>query len=160
LKRAEATARRKEEGYGRGANTETNAAKDATQNEIIRERATLAREFDPAELTHGHHSDSNPPIMFAALPLVTVVCVNLVMSLFVLPRLDVSFLAEERWGSTSLAAVGGVWAVVVALAAAILTLICVNYRRLPALRESLGAGANASVLPAISVASLVGFGAV
>ena len=41
-----------------------------------------------------------------------------------------------------------------------MTLICVNYGRLPALRESLGAGANASVLPALSVASLVGFGAV
>jgi H+/gluconate symporter-like permease len=53
-----------------------------------------------------------------------------------------------------------VWAVVVALAAAIVILISVNYGRLPALRESLGAGANASVLPAISVASLVGFGAV
>jgi len=160
LKRAEAAARRKGEGYGRGASTETNAIKDATQNEIIRERATLAREFDPTELTHGRHSDESPPIVLAALPLVSVVCVNLVMSLFVLPGLDVSFLAEERWGSTSLAAVGGVWAVVVALAAAIATLICLNYRRLPALRESLGAGANASVLPAVSIASLVGFGAV
>ena len=98
--------------------------------------------------------------MFAALPLISVVCVNLVMALFVLPHLDVSFLAQERWRSTSLSAVGGVWAVVVALAAAIVTLICVNYKRLPALRESLGAGANASVLPAISIASLVGFGAV
>jgi H+/gluconate symporter-like permease len=160
LKRAQASARRKGEGYGRGASIETDVIKDATQNEIIRERATLAREFDPAELTHGRHSDSNPPIVLAALPLVSVVGVNLVMSLFVLPRLDVSFLAEQRWGSTSLAAVGGVWAVVVALAAAIVTLICVNYRRLPALRESLGAGANASVLPAITIASLVGFGAV
>jgi hypothetical protein len=65
------------------------------------------------------------------------------------------------WGPSSLAAVGGVWAVVAALAAAIVTLISVNYRRLPGLRESLGAGANASVLPALSVASLslVGFGA-
>ena len=33
-------------------------------------------------------------------------------------------------------------------------------RRLPALRESMDAGANAAVLPAFSVASLVGFGAV
>src|SRR5262249_50861342 len=130
------------------------------QDEIIRERATVAREFDPAEIGHGRHSDSSPPIVLAALPLVAVVCVNLVMSTVVLPRLDGSFLAEERWGSTSLAAVGGVWAVVVALAAAIVTLISVNFRRLPALRESLGAGANASVLPALSVASLVGFGAV
>jgi len=48
--------------------------------------------------------------------------------------------------------------VAVALAAAILTLILVNRRRLPALRASMDA--NASVLPAFSVASLVGFGAV
>jgi H+/gluconate symporter-like permease len=48
----------------------------------------------------------------------------------------------------------------VALATAILILIVVNWRRLPALRESMDAGANASVLPAFSVASLVGFGAV
>ena len=82
------------------------------------------------------------------------------MRFFVLPRLDTCYLAEERWGATSLAAVGGVWAVVVALFAAILTLIALNYRRLPSLRESMDAGANASVLPAFSVASLVGFGAV
>ena len=160
LKRAEAAARLNGESYGAEAGAGTDALKSATQNEIIRERATLAREFDPAEIIHGRHSDSSPPILLAVLPLVTVVCVNLMMSIFVLPRLDVSFLAEERWGSTSLAAVGGVWAVVVALAAAIVTVICLNYGRLPALRESLGAGANASVLPALSVASLVGFGAV
>jgi H+/gluconate symporter-like permease len=48
----------------------------------------------------------------------------------------------------------------VALAAAIVTLIVVNRGRLPALRQSMDAGANASVLPAVSVASRVGFGAV
>ena len=98
--------------------------------------------------------------MLATLPLLVVVSVNVLMSLLVLPRLDVSFLAEERWGVTSLSAVGGVWAVVTALAAAIVTVVAVNRRRLPALRETLDAGANASVLPVLSVASLVGFGAV
>jgi H+/gluconate symporter-like permease len=88
------------------------------------------------------------------------VSVNLLMSLFVLPRLDFSFLGEERWGATTLSAVLGVWSVAVALAAAILTLVVVNRRRLPSLRESMDAGANASVLPAFTVASLVGFGAV
>lgn len=96
----------------------------------------------------------------AALPLVIVVGVNLVMSFFVLPRLNASYLADEFWGSTSLSAVGGVWSVVTALAVAIVTLIAVNYRRLPALRTSMDAGANASVLPVLSVASLVGFGSV
>ena len=101
-----------------------------------------------------------PPIGLAVLPLAVVVGVNLLMSLFVLPRLDFSFLAEERWGATTLSGVAGVWAVAVALAAAILTLVLVNRRRLPALRASMDAGANASVLPAFTVASLVGFGAV
>ena len=90
----------------------------------------------------------------------SVVIVNLVMSLFVLPRMDASFLIDKAWGATSLAAVGGVWAVVTALAAAIVVLIAVNYSRLPALRGTMDAGANASVLPVLSVASLVGFGSV
>ena len=47
-----------------------------------------------------------------------------------------------------------------ALAAAVVTVVAVNRSRLPALRQSMDAGANASVLPAFSVASLVGFGAV
>jgi H+/gluconate symporter-like permease len=160
LRRAEAAARRAGEGYGGDVGGKTDAAQSAAQDELIRERATAAREFDPAEIGHGHVSQSTPPIVLAALPLIVVVGVNLVMSIVVLPRLDVSYLAEERWGPTSLAAVGGVWSVVVALAAAIVTLVVVNFRRLPALRESLGAGANASVLPVLSVASLVGFGAV
>ena len=160
LRRAEAAARRAGEGYGGDAGGNTDAAQNAAQNELIRERATAAREFDPAEIGHGHISQSTPPIALAALPLIVVVGVNLLMSIFVLPRLDVSYLAEERWGPTSLAAVGGVWSVVVALAAAVVTLIAINFRRLPTLRESLGAGANASVLPVVSVASLVGFGAV
>ncbi len=82
------------------------------------------------------------------------------MSLFILPRIDAAFLAEPSWGSTSLAAVGGVWAVVTALAAAIAVLIAVNFSRLPTPRETMDAGANASVLPVLSVASLVGFGSV
>jgi H+/gluconate symporter-like permease len=157
LGRAEAAARRSGEGYG----ADTPVAADAAVNdEIVRERATTAREFDPAEIHHGRHSDAAPSIVLAALPLIVVVVVNLLMSLVVLPRLDFSFLAEERWGGTSISAVAGVWSVVVALAAAIVAVILINWNRLPALRQSMDAGANASVLPALSVASLVGFGAV
>jgi H+/gluconate symporter-like permease len=82
------------------------------------------------------------------------------MAMLILPRLDFSFLAEDKWGSTSLSAVAGVWSVVVALATATVLLILINRERLPNLRASIDAGANASVLPAVSVASLVGFGAV
>jgi len=157
LGRAEAAARRAGEGYG----SETSVTVDTVaDDELIRERATTAREFDPAEIQHGHYSDSPPPIWLGALPLAVVVAINLLMSLVVLPRLDFSYLAEEHWGATSISAVAGVWSVVVALAAAIVTVILFNRPRLPALRQSIDAGANASVLPALSVASLVGFGAV
>jgi H+/gluconate symporter-like permease len=50
--------------------------------------------------------------------------------------------------------------VVTALLAAIVTVISVNRRRLGRVRETMDSGANASVLPVLSVASLVGFGAV
>jgi H+/gluconate symporter-like permease len=81
------------------------------------------------------------------------------MSLLVLPALDTRYLAEPRF-DVSLADVGGVWAVIIALACAIAVVLAINYRRLPALRATMDAGANAAVLPAVSVASLVGFGAV
>ncbi|HEY1886802.1 MAG TPA: GntP family permease [Roseiarcus sp.] len=157
LARAETMARRAGEGYGTDAPVPADAA---AGDEMVRERATTAREFDPAEIRRGHHSDAAPSAFLAALPLVVVVAVNLVMSLVVLPRLDFSFLAQARWGGTSISAVAGVWSVVVALAAAIATVVLCNRSRLPALRQSMDAGANASVLPAVSVASLVGFRAV
>ena len=94
------------------------------------------------------------------MPLAVVIGVNLAMSLFILPRMDTGFLAEPRWGGTTLSAVGGVWSVVTALACGIATVLAVSRRRIPKLRESVDAGVNASVLPVISVASLVGFGAV
>jgi H+/gluconate symporter-like permease len=157
LGRAEAAARRAGEGYGGGDDIAPDAV---AEDQAMRERATTAREFDPAEVRHGRRSGTAPPIGLAMLPLAVVVSINFFMALIVLPRLDFSFLAEERWGATSLSAVVGVWSVVVALAAAILVLVIVNRQRLPALRESMDAGANASVLPALTVASLVGFGAV
>ena len=157
LGRAEASARASGESYGGQAELETGTAAD---DEFIRERATSSHEFDPAEISHGKRSDVLPPVATAIIPLVVVVGVNLVMSLLILPRFDFSFLAEERWGSTSLAGVAGVWSVAVALAAATATLVALNRAGLPDLRASMDAGANASILPIFSVASLVGFGAV
>jgi H+/gluconate symporter-like permease len=157
LGRQEARARRSGEVFD---DAEPPSGERLAVDEILRERATTAREFDPAEITRSKPSETPLAFLPAALPLVIVVSVNLAMSLFVLPRLDTSFLSETRWGETSLAAVGGVWAVMTALVCAILAVLAINYRRLPAIRETIDAGANASVLPAVSVASLVGFGAV
>jgi len=157
LKRAEASAHKSGEGYGEDAEFGAGVASD---DQFIRERATSSHEFDPAEIGHGKRSDVPTPIGIAIIPLVVVMGVNLLMSLVILPRLDFTFLAEERWGGTSLAGVAGVWSVAVALAAATATVVLLNRARLTDLRGSMDAGANASVLPIFSVASLVGFGAV
>jgi H+/gluconate symporter-like permease len=165
LSRAEAKARAQGEDYVKGYGEDAGARKDPTpelaaKDLVVRERATTSGAFDPAEIAHSDQSATGPPIVLAVLPLFIVIGVNLVMSLFVLPRLDASYLSKEAWGATSLSAVGGVWAVVTALAAAIVVLVAINLRRLPSLRASMDAGANASALPVLSVASLVGFGAV
>jgi H+/gluconate symporter-like permease len=156
LGRAESAARRAGEGFGGVIGANNAGAHDL----LVRERASTAREFDPAEIGHGKRSAVLPGIAIALLPLAIVILVNLTMSLVVLPRLDTSFLAEARWGPTSLAHVGGVWSVIVALASAIVVLLVFNRHRLPALRDTVDAGLNASALPVLSVASLVGFGAV
>jgi H+/gluconate symporter-like permease len=153
LGRAEAAARSAGEGYG-------GPGAGPAVDEMMRERATAAGEFDPAEILHGRHAGSEPHFTLAVLPLVVVMAMNFLLSLVVLPRLDFSFLAEERWGGTTIGAVAGVWSVAVALAAGALTVVIINYRRLPALRESMDAGANSSVLPLLTVGSVVGFGAV
>jgi H+/gluconate symporter-like permease len=157
LGRAAEAARRRGEGFGDGAPVSPG---QVAGDQNLRERAAMAHEFDLAEIVHGDTTGTPPPVMLAALPLVVVIGVNLGMSLFILPALDTSFLAEARWGGTSLAAVGGVWSVMTALACGIATVLAVNRRRIPHLRATIDAGANASVLPAVSVASLVGFGAV
>jgi H+/gluconate symporter-like permease len=156
LARREAAARRGGEGFD-GANTSPQAAAD---DPLVRERATTAGSFDPAEAGRGRPGTEAPGIAIAAAPLVVVILVNLVMSLVVLPRMDAAFLAEPRWGGITLPAVSGVWSVIIALFCAILALVALNRQRLTALRETVDAGANASVLPVLSVASLVGFGAV
>src|SRR6516162_1600835 len=51
LARAEAKARSKGEGYGEAAST-----RDAAEDLVVRERATTAGTFDPAEVSHSHQS--------------------------------------------------------------------------------------------------------
>ena len=53
---------------------------------VVRERATVSRDFDPAEAEHGVRSAQLPSIAVALLPLIVVMAVNLAMSLVILPR--------------------------------------------------------------------------
>ena len=156
LGRVASSAKRAGEGY-----KTVPATPSATPNDQrLREHAVVADSFDPAEIAHGHHTDEGTPVWRAVLPMLVVVLVNLLMSLVVLPRLDTGFLAEPQWGATTLSAVGGIWSVATALLVASVVLVLLNRSRLSALRETMDAGANGSVLPALNTASMVGFGGV
>jgi H+/gluconate symporter-like permease len=167
---AQAWARRAGEGFERvqaqalsaavPTPAERAAAETAAHDPVLRELASTAREFDPAEIERGAPAATKPGVAVAAAPLFVVILVNLIISQVVLPRIDAGFLAEPRWGGVTLAAVGGVWSVAVALLCAILTLVALNWRRFVDIRASVDSGATAAVLPVLSVASLVGFGAV
>lgn len=156
LTRSEVIARTAGEGYDAADVTPDAVA----ENQLIREKVTIASSFDPAEIRHGCRTEQGPSLLVAVMPLIVVILVNLTMSMLILPRMDTSFLAEAKWGGKSLSAVSGIWSVIVALVSAIIVLVALNYRRMPSLRDTIDAGANASTLPVLSVASLVGFGAV
>ena len=127
---------------------------------LVRERATVAQGFDPEEVAHARPANALPPSALAFAPLLVVVAGNFVMNLLVLPRMDAAYLEQTRFGATTLAEVGGVWGISVALGLGIVAVIGLNRRRFAALRESVDAGVNAAALPILSVCSLVGYGAV
>lgn len=89
LKRAETKARLAGERFGPD---DAGAAEDAAEDPIVRERASTAREFDPAEIYRSDPAERGPPIVLATLPIVVVIFVNLLMSFVILTSSSVSFL--------------------------------------------------------------------
>jgi H+/gluconate symporter-like permease len=125
----------------------------------LRERSA-GEGFDLLELPVEQRPRSTPPLLLAVLPLVLVIAVNLLFTTLLIPRWDTDYLALPLYGETRIDQVRGIWSVIAALVFALLVLIATHWRRLPALRQSLDSGANASLLPIFNTASLVGFGAV
>jgi len=141
-------ARATSEGYGDYPDTARPAAR------VARERST-GEGFDSAEIPA-----KLPPLILAALPLVTVVAINLAFTAFVIPAMDTDYLATPEYGATTIDSVRGIWSIIAALVISILLMVALNWSRLKSLMDSLEAGANASLLPIFNTASLVGFGSV
>lgn len=142
------------EGYGDHADS-------LPEPDVVMREHSQSRGFDVNELpVHPSEDETLPPFALALLPVIVVIVANFVFIQVIVPRLDTSFLAEPRFGATTIESVRGLWAVIVALTLAIVLLIASNWRRLTDLRESLDKGTDASVLPIFNTASLVGFGAV
>ncbi len=98
--------------------------------------------------------------MIGLAPVLVVVAVNATMTYAVLPALDTDYLADERFGGTSLAQVAGIWSVTVAMVAGILAIFAMQPASLRAFVDGLSVGAKNAVLPVFTTASEVGYGAV
>jgi H+/gluconate symporter-like permease len=117
--------------------------------------------FDINELTDGpSDAAEGSPFWLALAPVIIVIAVNFAFIRFLIPMMNTAFLAEPRFGATTIENVRGVWAIIVALFLSILFLAFANHARFESVKASLNHGADAACLPIFNVASLVGFGAV
>jgi H+/gluconate symporter-like permease len=154
LTRRSAKARAAGEGYGAHSNG------IPTPDVVMREHSQSGG-FDINELSEDHfEAEALPSFPIALAPVIIVIVVNFAFVKFIVPMMDTSYLAEPRFGATTIESVRGVWAIIVALFLSILFLIAVNRSRLESIKTSLDKGADAAVLPIFNTASLVGFGAV
>ncbi len=96
----------------------------------------------------------------AIAPVMLVIALNYLLATWLLPALDTGYLAQAAYGATSIDAVRGIWAVIIALAAATVLLVMLQRQALTGLARTLDQGASSSVLPLLNTASQVGFGAV
>lgn len=98
--------------------------------------------------------------LISLLPIIVVITVNALYVYVIGPRLDTSYLAEERFGGTTLQAVIGVWSVTLGLFIAGMLIFALRPSRAKEYLSSLTDGATNAVLPSFTTASEVGYGAV
>lgn len=104
-----------------------------------------------------------PSFRVALAPIVAVIVFNYVFAEYVIPSWDASYLAEPKFGATSLDRLRGIWAILAALVLSNLLVAALNVRSnarsFARLNESLRKGAVGSLLPIFNTASVVGYGA-
>jgi H+/gluconate symporter-like permease len=102
---------------------------------------------------------SMPSFAIAILPVVAVISLNYVLTEHLIPRWNTGYLAEPPFGPTSIDAVRGIWATILALLLASAILVLLRFRSLGQLVKTLTAGTTSSLAPIFNTASEVGYGA-
>jgi H+/gluconate symporter-like permease len=114
----------------------------------------------PHDRLDASPSPYQPPLLLALIPLGIVLLVNLVMTWWVIPAMDLAYLAEPRFGRVGVNDVRGIWALVASLGLAILVAVALHWRRWRDLKDSVNQGTMSSLLPIFNTASEIGYGAV
>ncbi|NLF54188.1 MAG: GntP family permease [Thauera phenolivorans] len=129
-----------------------------------------ARKLMAAGEGYGHHTgepdreDPNAPrpgFWVALLPILVVIGLNFLMAKQVLPAIDTSYLAKPEFGGLQDArSLIGIWAIIVALSAAVLLLVAMHWTRWANLMKTVNEGSFGSMLPILNTATEVGYGTV
>ena len=122
--------------------------------------ATAQPVVDAQEDVPDGSGGQRPPVLLAFVPIVVVVALNYVLVTWVFPSMDTSYLAEDAYGATDIETVGGIWAIIVALVAACVLIVALNWRRFTDVKGSVNEGTMGSLLPVFNTSSEVGYGAV
>lgn len=94
------------------------------------------------------------------IPLVLVFAVNLACSAWIFPAMDWSSLEQDKFGGITLGDRSTVWAVLLALLSAIISILILNVKNIRSLWQSVVDGTTNSLRPIFSTASEVGYGSV
>lgn len=97
-----------------------------------------------------------PNVFIAIIPILLVLVLNFVLSKYYFAQMDGAYLEAAPY-NTKLAAVKGMWSLIVSLIVAIVATISLNYKRFN-VRDSVNKGAYGSMLAILNTASEVGYG--
>lgn len=101
-----------------------------------------------------------PSISIAFVPIIFVILCNFILSKFLFPALDTSYLAADKFGAVTLSAVNGLWSITCALLFSCLLILALSWNRFTDIKETLQQGVSSSFLPIFNTASEVGYGSV
>lgn len=101
-----------------------------------------------------------PSFPVAIAPVVTVIALNALFTYMVIPGMETGYLADEKYGATTVASVAGIWAIIGALVISIVLALALNWHRYEDVKATVNHGTMGSLLPIFNTASEVGYGAV
>ena len=116
----------------------------------------IANTSADARNEHGH---AEMPLALAVLPLLLVIGVNALFTYVVFPNMGMDYIAQ-RFPNVDPAKITGLWALIIALSIACLTLVVSRLGKWTDLRGTINKGVFGFMLPLFNTASEVGYGAV
>lgn len=145
---------------GRSSSPSTSSLDDDGGRRHATARGPAVDTREPALVVDGRSRSSALSGLIGLSPILVVVLANALCTYVFFPAMDFGYLAEEKFGATSIDGVAGIWSVTVAMLAGILLVFLMRIRSFNEYVEGVTEGAKNAVLPVFNTASEVGYGAV